>query len=154
MSSPSGAPDAAIGPPGCKCRPGDIAFLIRSQHSENLGRLVRVLRHSDRMTAQLGVPTWHCRSVDTPMWAQRVGSGPRFLTMESCAEDSDLMPLNGPIPLSGEAEEASPGDAAVTAVSVRAALRSTTPAARLSSVTRFPPCRAGVPSSRVHQGML
>jgi len=108
-------------PSGCKCRPGDIAFLIRSQHSENLGRLVRVLRPADRMTAELGLPTWHCRSVDTPMWAQRVGGGPRFLAMESCAEDSDLLPMNGPIPSRGEAEEALLGNLAVPAVSAAAA---------------------------------
>lgn len=115
MSSPSGAPDAVIAPSGCKCRPGDIAFLIRSQHSENLGRLVRVLRPADRMTAELGVPTWHCRSVDTPMWAQRVDGGPRFLAVESCAADYDLLPLNAPTPLLDEAEVALPYDTAVPA---------------------------------------
>lgn len=49
------------------------------------------------------------------MWAQRVSGGPRFLAVESCAADYDLLPLNAPTPLLDEAEVALPYDTAVPA---------------------------------------
>lgn len=81
-----------------RCKPGDLAIVIRADIASNMGRIVRVVSASqgdDVLNFPDAKPAWLVQSVHTMTWY--VGKK-RYRRKAGPVPDSQLQPIRGPEP--------------------------------------------------------
>lgn len=79
-----------------RCKPGDLAIVVRAHHPGNIGTIVKVIGlHDGRgdlaFTAAAGT-VWLIRSSKPTVWVQ---NGKRYRRKQGPVPDSQLQPIRG-----------------------------------------------------------
>ncbi|WP_316150456.1 hypothetical protein [Cupriavidus sp. BIC8F] len=75
------------------CKIGDLAFIVRDEHPENIGRLVRVVGPARWVSDPAA---WHCEVEGAPLRMRQIGRPWESIfdiTGDCC--DADLRPISG-----------------------------------------------------------
>jgi hypothetical protein len=83
------------------CKPGDLAYIIRSEIPENVGAVVEVLRLDAEQSIESGEPVWWTRSPAPTMHSNGV------IDYDGVVEDSRLRPISG-VPVHDEERDEVP----------------------------------------------
>ena len=77
------------------CKPGDLAFIIRSDFPENIGRIVRVVKYAGVATFRRAgtLYLWVVEAQGSPLRGKWLNSGVISSEFTSLAPDADLRPI-------------------------------------------------------------
>jgi hypothetical protein len=94
---------------GTRCKPGDLAYIIRASVPENIGRVVQVIERDLSLGANdpnPGEVRWHISMPDNSYGIDRTTGGRYLVPPGQClsAPDANLRPISG-VPLDEEVTE-------------------------------------------------
>jgi len=77
------------------CKPGDLAYVVRSLTPSEIGLVVRVVEPARRWTEIVGEPCWNIEFTGSRLVRDAYSDKDVLVSGEACIKDSLLRPISG-----------------------------------------------------------